>query len=229
MGKLIIIGTGKTAIHAYEFIQMYNIFDVVGFAVNSKFRETENLRGLPVYSLENLNSEYQDSDFQVFVAILWNRLNSERKGVYEYCKAKGYNLVNLISPHSIVRGKIVGTNCWIHDFVVVQDNATIDSNVFIMAHSVIGSNSQIAPHCFFGTHSILAGGCTIGEQTFMGMNSTVFDDTQIGRKCIIGACTAVKRNMPDFSKYSTSSENIVIKQYTESAIEDKLLYSKNVR
>ena len=50
-----------------------------------------------------------------------------------------------------------------------------------------------------------------------------------GKKCIIGACVAVKRNMPDFSKYSTSSENIVLKQYNEQEIEDKLLYSKNVR
>ncbi len=73
------------------------------------------------------------------------------------------------------------------------------------------------------------GGTTIEEQSFVGLNATVFDDTKIGKKCIIGACTAVKRNMPDCSRYVTSSDNIVIKQYSEDEIESKLIFSKNKR
>ena len=69
----------------------------------------------------------------------------------------------------------------------------------------------------------------MGEQTFVGLNSTIFDSTQIGDKCIIGACTVVKRNMPSYSKYITKSSDIEIKQYNKDEIEDKLVFSKNHR
>ena len=98
-----------------------------------------------------------------------------------------------------------------------------------MAYTLIGANSHVASHCFFGARSILGGGSTVGEQTFVGLNATIFDDTAIGCKCIIGACTAVKRNVPDFSRYVTPSDNIVIKRYPEDDIENKLIFSLNVR
>lgn len=227
--KLIIVGLSKTAAHVFEFVQMYNLFEVVGFAVNEKYKMDSTFCDLPVFSLENLEKEYGNSDFYLFVAVLWNHLNRDRKDIYNYCKERGYKFANLISPHANVRGKIEGDNCWIHDFVVIQNNAHIKSNVAIMAFTLIGANTIVESHCFFGARSLLGGGSIVGEQSFIGLNATVFDDTTIGKKCIVGACTAVKRNMPDFSKYVTPSDNIIIKQYSEDEIENKLVFSSNKR
>ena len=227
--KLIIVGLSKTASHVLEFVQMYNLFEVVGFAVNEKYRTDSTFCNLPVYSLENLEEEYGSKNFYLFVALLWNHLNRDRKDLYNYCKGRGYKMANLISPHASIRGEIEGDNCWVHDFVVIQNNAHIKSNVAIMAFTLIGANTIVESHCFFGARSLLAGGCTVGEQSFIGLNATVFDDTNIGKKCIIGACTAVKRNMPDFSRYVTPSDNIIIKQYSEEEIESKLVFSGNKR
>lgn len=229
MEKLIIIGTSTTAKHLYDFVKYHGLFDVIGFAVNSTYKNSDSFCNLPVFDLENLNQELKEVNFKVFVAMLWNKLNSERRKVYEFCKKKGYEFVNVISPLSIVRSEIKGDNCWIHDFVVIQNDAIIESDVMIMSQSVIGANTQIGPHCFFGAKSIFGGGSIVGEQSFIGLNATVFDDTTIGKKCIIGACSAVKRNMPDYSKCIVSSDNIIVKQYTEDTIEDKLLFSKNKR
>lgn len=227
--NLIIVGIGTNARHVYEFVKYYDLFNVVGFAVNDSYRDTKFFYGLPVFSLERLVEEYGSKDFVVFVALLWNHLNGDRKKLYDYCQARGYEMINLISPKAVVRGKITGNNCWVHDFVIIQNDAVLESDIAIMAYSLIGADTKVGSHCFFGARSVLGGGSIIGEQSFVGINATVFDDTIIGKKCIIGACVAVKRNMPDFSKYSTSSENIVLKQYNEQEIEDKLLYSKNVR
>lgn len=227
--KLIIVGLSTTATHVLEFVQMYNLFEVIGFAVNEKYKKDSTFCELPVYSLENLEAEYGSNDFYLFIAILWNHLNRDRKEVYDYCKAKGYKLANLISPHANIRGIIEGDNCWIHDYVIIQNNARIKSNVALMAFTLIGADTIVESHCFFGARSLLAGGCSVGEQSFIGLNATIFDDTKIGKKCIVGACTAVKRNMPDFSKYITPSDNIIIKQYTEEEIENKLVFSSNKR
>ena len=229
MDKLIIIGLSKTANHVLSFIQMHKLFDVIGFAVNEKYKKEDSYNNLPVYTLENLEKEVGCSNFYVFIAVLWNHLNKDRRNIYEFCKSKGYKMANLISPLSVIRGYIKGDNCWIHDYVVIQNDAYIESNILIMAYTLIGANTHVNSHCFFGARSLLGGGSTIGEQSFVGLNATVFDDTQIGKKCIIGACTAVKRNMPDCSRYVTSSDNILIKQYSENEIESKLIFSKNQR
>lgn len=229
MEKLIIVGLGKTASHVLSFVKMYNLFDVIGFAVNKEYQKENSFCGLPVFTLESLKEEAPCQDFSLFIAVLWNHLNRDRKQIYEYCKSKGYKLANLISPLSVIRGTIKGDNCWIHDYVVIQNDAILESNIPVMAYTLIGANSHVASHCFFGARSILGGGSTVGEQTFIGLNATIFDDTAIGCKCIIGACTAVKRNVPDFSRYVTPSDNIVIKRYPEDDIENKLIFSLNVR
>lgn len=227
--KLIIIGTSNTASHVYSFVKYHKLYDVIGFAVNKKYKNTDNFEGLPVYTLENLKDECKIPNFYVFVAILWNKLNSERKNIYNYCVSQGYPLANLISPTAIIRSEINGNNCWIHDYVVIQNNVKMGSDILIMAQTLIGANSTISSHCFFGAKSLLGGGSSVGEQTFIGLNTIIFDGTKIGNKCIIGACTAVKRNMPDYSKCVTASDNNIIKQYNEDEIEDKLMFSKNVR
>lgn len=227
--KLIIVGLGTNARHVYEFVNYYRLYDVIGFAVNCAYKTTDSFYNLPVYTLENLTEECGRNDFVVFVALLWNHLNRDRKQLYDYCKSKGYKMVNLISPKAVIRGKLLGDNCWIHDFVIIQNDAKLESDIAIMAYSLIGADTIVSSHCFFGARSVLGGGSSIGEQSFVGINATIFDDTKIGKKCIIGACTSVKRNMLDFSRYVTKSEDIVVKQYSEDEIEEKLVFSKNVR
>lgn len=229
MEKIVIVGLSATARLAYSFISYHHLFEVIGFAVNNQFKKEDFFCDLPVYSLEHLNEELKGQEYKVFVALLWNHLNADRKRLYLYCKNNGYQMANLISPLAVVRSEITGDNIWIHDHVVIQNDTELASNIAIMQGSLIGAGCKVGSHCFFGAHSILAGGCSIGEQSFVGLHATVFDDTHIGKKCIIGACTAVKRNMPDFSKYVTASDNINIKQYTADEIENKLVFSKNVR
>ena len=229
MENLIIIGISTNGRHVYEFVKMYNLYNIIGFAVNSEYNTQKEFLGLPVYDVEKLK-DIKNIEFKVFVALLWNHLNRDRRNIFEYCKSQGLRFANIISPHAIIRSNsTLGQNCWLHDFVIIQNNTHIGDNVAIMAFSLIGANCCVGSHCFFGARSILGGGSQMGEQTFVGLNSTIFDSTQIGDKCIIGACTVVKRNMPSYSKYITKSSDIEIKQYNKDEIEDKLVFSKNHR
>lgn len=227
--ELIIIGTSKTAIHVYEFVKYYDLFRVVAFAVDEEYMTGDSFLGLPLYPISELSQIIDPNKVFVFVAMLWNHLNADRRSVYNRVKGMGFKCANLISPTAIIRGNIIGDNCWFHDYTVVQNDAIVESNIMAMAFSLIGAHAHVHSHCFLGAKCTVAGGCTVGEQTFVGINSTVFDDTQIGNKCIIGACTTVKRNMPDNSKWVTASDNFVIKQYDEGVIEDKLISKLNVR
>ncbi len=226
--NLIIVGTSVNAKHVYKLVTSYDMFNVIGFAVNREFKKNEEFLGLPVIELEDLDKKIDKENTLLFVALLWNRLNADRKKLYLELKSQGYKFANIVSPKASIRGEIIGDNCLIHDYVVIQNDAFIGNNVAIMAYSLIGDHCKIDDHCFIGAKATVGGGSKIGEQTFVGINCTVFDKTTVGKKCILGACTAVKRNVPDFSLYKTSSE-IVIKQYSELEIEEKLVAKENVR
>lgn len=228
MEKLIIVGTGTNGRHVYEFVKMYKLFDIIGFAVDEKYITEKSFKGLPVYPLEKLNDYVNKNEVKLFVALLWNHLNGDRKYLFERLRSEGYSFANIISPTAIIRGEIKGSNVWVHDNVIIQNDTVIEDNVAIMAMTLIGADSHVYSHCFFGAKSLLGGGSIVGEQTFVGINCIIFDGTIVGKKCILGACTAVKRNVPDFSLYKTSSD-MVIKQYGEEEIENKLIYSLNKR
>ena len=227
--NLVIIGTGSTAKVVYSFVEFYGLYNVLGFAVNRAYLNSSTYCDKPVYAIEDLERIMDKNNDLLFVAIQWNRLNADRRFVYENLKAKGYLFANVVSPNAIIKGQLLGDNCWIADLVSIESGSTIGANCFMRAHAHIEDNTSIGDHCFIGANALIAGGCKIGEQSFIGLSATVFDDTTIGKKCIIGASTAVKRNMPDFSSCKTASCAYEIKQYTEAEIESKLMFSKNVR
>ena len=130
---------------------------------------------------------------------------------------------------SSINSQITGDNCWITDYVCIETDVVLGNNIFVKVGAWIGERSIIDDHCFIGAKSTIGGGVKVGEQSFIGLGAIVFDDTTIGRKCIVGAATALKRNLSDCCVYKTTSDNYMMKEYSESEIENKLLFRKNIR
>lgn len=229
MDKIVIIGTSIAASNICKFIEKYKLYEIVGFAVNKEYKNEDTYLDKPVYELEKLDHVIDKSQDYIFVAIQWNRLNADRRKVYEQLKSEGWRFANLVSPLASINGSILGDNCWITDFVCIDTDAIIGNNVFVKVGACVGDHAQVSDHGFIGAKSMIGGGVKIGEQSFIGLGAIVFDDTTVGKKCIVGAATALKRNLPDFCVYKTISDNFVVKEYTEDVIEQKLLFRKNVR
>lgn len=163
------------------------------------------------------------------MAVLWNRLNADRRYLYEKVKSMGYHFANIISPNAQVRGELLGDNCWICDGVVVQEHVKLGDDVFIKDNAVVAHWSVVENHTFIAINATICGAVHVGEQTYIGANATVFDETKIGKKCLIGGATIVKRNVPDFFVIKSPNESMIIKQYPEDAIESKWQAHHNVR
>lgn len=222
MDKLIIIGVSETAERIFTFCQLYNLYEVVGFAVNKEYRKIDTLHGLPVWNIEDL-SKYIDiaNDF-IFIALFWNHLNGDRRRLYEQMKSRGYRFANIISPRASVRG-IIGENCWLMDFVVVQEGAQIGDNVIIADNVFVGNLGYISDHCFIGAKSTIMGSSKIGMQTFVGIGATVFEGITIGNMSLVGACTIVKQDIPDCTVIKAEQVNNKIKNYCPDEMEKKMI------
>lgn len=229
MENLIIIGLSITADTAYDFVTRHNLYNIVGFAVNREYLSCTEYKHLPVYALEDL-PHLQLPPFKVFVAVLWNRLNADRRHIFEQCHDLGLPVATLVSPTAtICSGVSIGENCWIHDMSYLYINAKICDNSQVFTNAYVGADTIVGPHCHCGTHSMIAGGCVIGEQSFIGANATIFHNVKIGEKCIIGATTAIKRNLPPYTKCIANPTDTIIRSYDKNEIEHKLLYTKDVR
>ena len=116
--KLIIVGTGETALIAYEYFQYDSEYEVVAFSVHEKFLTVSKVNGLPVVAFESLEQSFPPSEFEVYVALSSRKLNRERTKIYKEAKAKGYKCATYISSRAFVwRNVEIGENCFIFENV----------------------------------------------------------------------------------------------------------------
>ncbi len=235
MSNLVIIGISDTADRIIRFVNRYRLYNIIGCAADTVYIP-ENQRVVigggeyEVWDIAHLH-EYIDVDNDyVFVAMLWNRLNADRRTIFERIRAMHrFRFANIVSPNAIIRGELRGVNCWIGDGVLLQELAVIEDNVYVMDRALVAHRSVVKQHAFVAACAIVMGGACVGEQSYIGVNASVFDETHIGRKCIVGACTYVKRNLPDCTVIKTPSDAFVVKTYPEEEIENKWLAHRNVR
>ncbi len=234
MKNIVIVGISDTADRIILFIERYKLFNVLGCAVNKPYVPQEGrviLGGVKrkVWALEELDKYIDKENDLLFVAVLWNRLNADRRSLYEKVKNMGYKMANIVSPHAMVRGELKGDNCWICDSVVVQEHVVLGNNTFIMDKAIVAHRSIVENHVFIAANAMVCGSVVVGEQSYVGVNATVFDEVHIGKKCLIGGATIVKRNIPDCCVVKTPANMMVLKEYPEDVIETKWMAHHNRR
>ena len=227
--KLAIFGASTTARAIYKFVKDYDLFDIIGFVQDKGYKTESRYCGLPIYDFESLQSVFDKDMDYMFVAVEWNRLNADRRNHYNRLKSQGFKMANIVSPTAVIHGNIKGDNCWICDYVVVENDAEIGNDVLIKAKSTIQHNVIVEDHCFLAAHSLMAGNALVGEQSYIGVASVIFNGVTIGKKCLVGGGVTVKRHLPNFSIIKTPNDQFVIKTYSEEEIEDKLLASIKIR
>lgn len=217
---LCIIGTNETADRLTQFCERYDLFNIVGYAVDRAFIKQEQFRQKPVWAIEDLNNYIDKSNCLLFVAMFWNHLNGDRRRLYERLKSDGWQFANIVSPLASVRGSL-GDNCWVMDYAVMQEESVIGNNVIVSDFCFVGDYSIIEDHVFLGARSTVMGSVHVGEQSFVGIGATVFDVVHIGKKCLVGACTVQKYDLPDYSTSKVMVGNNEIKHFSEEEIESK--------
>lgn len=186
--KLVIYGAGDIAQLAKYYFSSDSEYEVVAFCVDrSHFTQVEFM-GLPVVVFEEVEVFYPSTEYEMFVAFSYSKLNKVREDRYFAAKDKGYELASYVSSRTSMlnQGKI-GDNCFILEDNTVQPFVELGSNVTLWSGNHIGHHSKIKDHCFIASHVVISGGVEVGERCFIGVNATVRDHVTIGAMCVIGA------------------------------------------
>lgn len=208
MKNLIIYGNGKIAKVIYQYAKKR--YNVIGFAVEEKFRHSNLFEKKPLVSFENIEEKYSPKDHLMLIAVGYVEMNDIRKKIFNEVKLKGYKIINFIDTSVIIHDNIeIGVGNVILDNVSIQPAAIIGDNNFIW------SNATIAHGCIIHNDSWIASGATIGGDTvldsgcFVGLNSTIGHNIQIAKNTFIGANCLVTKNTAADSVYVSKDSNVI--------------------
>jgi len=197
--KLIIVGLGETAELAYHYFMNDSEYEVVAFAADKEYVESDSFLNLPVYDISELHNIFEVDNFFVFVAVSSSKLNRVRKDLYLRVKRMGYQFASYISSEAYVGyGTKIGENCFIMEHNVVQPFVTIGDDVVLWSGNHIGHRTIVHDHCFISSHVVISGFCEIGAHCFLGVNTSVADNVKIGEDCLVGiGCVIAKDVAPN--------------------------------
>ena len=188
--KLVIFGSGDIGQLAHYYFRTDSDYEVVAFTIDSAFLREQSFCGLPVVAFEEIARAYSPSEYSMFIALSYSKINALRKEKYLAAKAMGYRLVSYISSRaSVLNDGHIGDNCFVFEDNTIQPFVTIGNNVTLWSGNHIGHHSTIKDHCFLASHIVVSGGVEIGEQCFIGVNATLRDHIKIGDRCVVGAGT----------------------------------------
>ncbi len=196
--KLVIIGAGEFAEIAYEYFSDDSDYTVVAFAVEKKYRERDELRGLPVVDFETVEKYYPVSEYEVFVAITYVKLNRVRRRLFLECKKKGYTCASYISSRAFFwKNAEVGENTFIFEDNTIQYHVKIGNNVILWSGNHVGHRSVIEDDVWITSHDVISGFCHIGRGSFLGVNATLGDKVTLGEDSVFGAGAVTVKSLED--------------------------------
>lgn len=194
--KLIIVGDGEFAEIAYEYFTHDSQYDVCGFAVEKEYLNKNKLFNLPVVPFEEIEKHFPVTEYHIFVAITFTKLNRVRTRLYNIAKAKGYKIASYVSSKAFVwHNATIGENCFIFENNVIQYHAKLGNNVILWSGNHVGHRAVIEDNCFISSHVVISGYCRIGESCFVGVNTTLIDNVNVGKDCFVGAATFINKNL----------------------------------
>lgn len=218
MKPVVIVGAGDYAEVAYQYLKRDN-YEVLGFSVESDFRQKDSFLGLPLSDFENIVSEYPVDEVELLVAIGPSKVNSVRQRLFLESKEKGYELLTYISPKSNVWDPSkIGENSFVFDGCVVESEARIGHNTILWSNVVVAHHSTVGNHCFLAPSVAVSGRIQIKDNCFLGINATIRDQVVVAENCIIGCGAVIKKDTLANGVYSANPTKLL---HTES-IETKV-------
>ena len=202
MSDVIVFGAGDYARIASVYLDKDSQHNVVAFAVDAAYKQSDELLGKPVVAFEDMVNTHPPDRVKLLVAIGFSGMNQRRREVYERCKALGYGFITYINSRAYQWGHLeVGENTFIFEANVLQPFVRIGNNCVLWSGNHIGHDSRIDDHCFIASHVVISGNCSIGHSCFIGVNATFRDAVKVAPRCLIGAGAAILKDTEEGEVY----------------------------
>ncbi len=194
--QLVIFGSAEMAsLVGYYFVQDSD-YEVCAYTVDDEYVDAESFEDKPMVPFSKVRSLYPPDEFEMFVALSYQKLNQFRRDKYIAAKEAGYALASYVCSKSVTWPDLnIGDNCLILENQTIQPTVRIGDNVMIWSGNHLGHGTEIGDHTYIASHVVISGHCQIGKECFLGVNATLKDFTIVGDGCFVGMGASVTQNL----------------------------------
>lgn len=138
---------------------------------------------------------WQPSPEEVFIAGLGQPRT--RLGVCTALQERGARFIRMVHPTVVtgIRAEI-GAGCVLAPYSVVSACVTLDRFVFLNIAASVGHDSRIGEGSTISSHCDVMGKVVIEPECFLGGHACILPGKKVGRGAMVGAGSAVVRNVP---------------------------------
>jgi len=216
MKKIVIIGTSANSRLARFYFDKDTDYNVVGYAIDREYIQSNEFDGMPVYAVEDLCNYFPPSGCDAFVAVGYNKMNKIREKLYNEIKALGYNLPNYISPRcSFLTNEPIGDNNFILEDNTIQPFVEIGSDNVFWSGNHIGHDGSIGDHNFITSHVVVSGFVKIKNYCFLGVNATIRDAVTIADSTLVAAGAIIMKDTVEKGVYLPARSSLFDKRSDE--------------
>ncbi len=201
MQKIVIFGAKAFAEIAHYYFAHDSPLKVAAFTVDAAYLTDSSYKGLPVVAFEEVEKAFPPSDYGMFVAVGFNKMNQLRAEKVAQAEAKQFRLASFVSSKADVAPDLeVQPNTMIMERAGIQPFVQIGKNTVIWSTSRIGFHTRIGNHCWI-TCALFGESVTVGDFSFVGLNATIAPFVSIGQSNIIGTGALITRDTKDGEIY----------------------------
>lgn len=212
MASLVIFGTGDIARLAHVYFTRDSEHEVVGFTVDSGYRQGDTFRGLPLVDFEEVTRRFPPDRYELFVALSYAQMNRLRAARVEQGRQLGYHLSSYVSSRcTMLTDEPIGDNCFILEDNTIQPFVTIGHNVTLWSGNHIGHDSTIENDVFVSSHVVISGHVRVGTGCFLGVNSTVGHQVTLAPRTLLAAGAVVTKDTSEGGVYAPSRTLLIPK------------------
>ena len=193
--KIVLIGGGNSAFLNIEILSEDKNHEIAGYCA----RDHNKLLPLKYFGTFEyfINNNKNILNEFLFVITLVNDFKA-RRVYFERINKLGLKLFSVISKKSYIsKSAKIGSGCFIGPFSTILPNSKIGDLVQIEDQCSIGINVEIGNCSVICPGVITGSSSSIGEDSFLGLGSTVNPKVKIGNRCLVGANSAVVKNIPN--------------------------------
>ncbi len=200
--KILIVGSGSTAITISEIIYNNKNFQIIGYvgtSVENKKIGKNIFRDLKYLGEISLLDIIDHSDASGFITAIGDRYLRE---FYYYKAFKSGKLpIKVISKESKISDNVsTGAGVVIFPHSLISHNVKIGENTFIESGVIIEPNCDIGSNCNLEAGCIVSGNTIIKKNTTIGKNSVIKNDLVIGKNQKISPNQYIDKNLEDIQR-----------------------------
>lgn len=200
--KVIIFGTGDIAQLAKYYFDIDSAYEVAGFTVDKDYCLSSTFENLPLVPFDDIEQHFAATDFEMFIALSYAKMNNLREIKYLKAKEMNYRIASYISSHCTYLSQFSpGENSFILENNTIQPYVKIGDNVTLWSGNHIGHHSVIESHNFISSHVVISGHCIIESNCFIGVNATIGHQVTIAKETLVGAGAIITKNTEEASVY----------------------------